>query len=122
MQDYRWNLQTSDFEYESPGRGGCMGMVTLHNANAPELQKFHWFMMALHRHFEEPLADLKVHNPIRIMKQGCRLVAEYIEEFRDFTCPRDWPEDILVIWFKDGLNYDLYTTCLAQGAPNHLHK
>lgn len=32
----------------------------------------------------------------------------------------DWPEDVLVSWFK--LNDNLYHACLACGAPNHLHK
>lgn len=34
-------------------------MVTLHNANAPELQNFNCFMAVLRWRFEDPVADWK---------------------------------------------------------------
>lgn len=77
-------------------------MVTLHNANTPELWNFDHFMMALQCRFEKPLDDIKAHDHIRVMKQGRWLVVEYTEEFRDLACCVDWPDDILVSWFKDG--------------------
>lgn len=56
-----------------------------------------------------------------VVKQGHQLVAEYTKEFRDLTYCMDWPENILVSWFKDGLNDDFYHVCLARGALDHLH-
>lgn len=90
-------------------------MVTLHNADATELRNFNYFMMALCRCFEDPLADCKAHNHIKNHE------AEPLTCGQDLACHIDWPEDILVSWFKDGLNNDLYNACLAQGAPNRLH-
>lgn len=46
-------------------------MVTLHNANAPELRNFNIFMMALRQRFEDLLADCRGRNHIKIMQQGC---------------------------------------------------
>ncbi|KAG8147178.1 hypothetical protein E2320_022811, partial [Naja naja] len=47
---------------------------------------------------------------------------EYTEEFHNLASRVDWQEDILVYWFKDGLNNNLYMACLACGAPNLLHE
>ncbi|XP_060541565.1 zinc finger protein 213-like [Pantherophis guttatus] len=97
-------------------------MVTLHNANAPELWNFDHFMTALRRRFEDPLADRKARDRIKVVRQGRRPVAEYTEEFWDLACRVHWPEDILVSCFKDGLSDDLYNACVARGAPNDLHE
>lgn len=51
------------------------------------------------------------------MRWGRRLAAKYTEEFWDLACCLNWPEDILVSSFKDGLNDDLYTACIARPLP-----
>lgn len=71
-------------------------MVTLHNVDAIELQNFNHFMMTLHRCFKDPLADRKARNHIKNHE------AEPLTCGRDLACRVDWPEDILVSWFKDG--------------------
>lgn len=96
-------------------------MVTLHNANAPELRNFNRFMTALRQRFEDPLADRKARDRIKNAQQGRRRVAEYTEEFRNLAYRLDWPECVLVTYFKDGLNDDLYTACVARGDPARLH-
>lgn len=45
-------------------------MVTLHNADAPELQNFNHFMAALRQRFEDPLADQKARDSIKMVRQG----------------------------------------------------
>lgn len=54
-------------------------MVTLHNANALELRNFDCFMTMLHHQFEDSLADQKARDHIKTVRQGCRAIAEYIE-------------------------------------------
>lgn len=71
-------------------------MVTLHNANAPELRMFNHFMTALRRHFKDPLVDQKARVYIKTVRQGCHLVAEFTKEFWDLVCHLNWPEDILM--------------------------
>lgn len=94
-------------------------MVTLHNASASELNNFNWFMTALRQWLEDSLGDWKARDHIKTMQQGCRAVTEYTEEFRDLVCCLNRPEDILMSCFKDGLNDDLYTTCITRRASAH---
>lgn len=50
------------------------------------------------------------------------MVVEYTKELHDLVCQlNDWPKDILISCFKDGLNNDLYNTCISWGAPAILH-
>lgn len=51
-------------------------MVTVHNANAPELRNFNQFITVLCQWFEDPLADCKARDCIKTVCQGCRVVAE----------------------------------------------
>lgn len=79
-------------------------MVTLYNDDALELRNFNQFMVVLRKSFEDPLADCKARD-----RRG---VAKYTQEFCDLVCRlTDWPQDILVRCFKDGL----------KGAPSTLH-
>lgn len=55
------------------------------------------------------------------MRQGRWQVAAYTKQFRDLACHLGWLEDILVSCFKNGVNYDLYTTCIVERAPICLH-
>lgn len=77
-------------------RVAAKGMVILHNANAPKLRNFSRFMTALRCRFEDHLANCKAQDHIKMLKQGCHLVAEYTKEFWDLACHLDWAEDILV--------------------------
>lgn len=61
-------------------------MVTLHNTDAPEFWNFNRFMTALGCHFEHSLADRKARDRIKMVRQECRSVAKYTEEFRDLAC------------------------------------
>lgn len=45
-------------------------MVTLHNTNATELWNFNHFMATLRWRFEEPLAEQKARDYIKMVKQG----------------------------------------------------
>ncbi|KAM3851033.1 uncharacterized protein M6D78_016043 [Vipera latastei] len=76
--------------------------------------------MFIQRRFEDPLADRKARERIKTVRQGRRTVAEYTQEFRAIASKLNWPEDILLSHFKDGLNYDLYDACLPRGDPYHL--
>lgn len=96
-------------------------MVTFHNAKNPELQNFKLFMTALRWRFEDPLADWKARDSIKMVRQGCFPEAEYTEEFQDLACCLNWLKDIQVSCFKDGLNNDVYHACIIRGALAHLH-
>ncbi|XP_013929468.1 PREDICTED: neuralized-like protein 4 [Thamnophis sirtalis] len=61
--------------------GAARWMVTLQDADAPELQDFDWFMIALRQWFKDSLADRKARDHIKVVKQGHQPVAEYTEEF-----------------------------------------
>lgn len=63
----------------------------------------------------------KARDCIRNMRQGRRLVGEYMEEFHNLVCCVDCLEEILVSWFKDRLNNDLYNAFVTQEVPAHLH-
>lgn len=65
-------------------------IVTLHNADAPELWNFNCFMTALWHRFEDPHPDQKARDRIKTIKQGRQLVAEYTKEFSDLVCHMDW--------------------------------
>lgn len=52
-------------------------MVSLHNNEAPEIQSFDRFMMALCKQFKDPLAQRKVRTCIKTINQGHRRVAVY---------------------------------------------
>lgn len=52
------------------------------------------------------------------MHQDRQLVAEYTEEFWDLDSRLNWPEEILIGLFKDGLNNNLYKACITQGAQH----
>lgn len=93
-------------------------MVTLHKANEKELRNFYCFMTGLHQRFEDPLAERKVRDCIKTMCQGCRVVAEYTEEFHELACRL---EDILISCFKDGLNDNLYNAYVLRGGPAMHH-
>lgn len=90
-------------------------MITLHNANAPELRNLNCFMTVLRWQFKDLVADQKARGCIRTIRQERRLAAEYTKEFWDLACCLDWPEDILVSCFEDGLNDNLYTACVMWG-------
>lgn len=63
---------------------------------------------------EDPLAQ-KVHTCIKTINQGRRAVAAYNQELHKLACwLANWPEDILIQCFQDGLN----DTCISWGAPH----
>lgn len=92
-------------------------MVTLHNANTPELRNFNRFMTVLCHRFEGPLVGRKVRECKKTIWQCHTVMAEYIEDFYNLAYRLNWPEDILISCFKDGLNNDLYNACVAFKGP-----
>lgn len=103
-----------EYGHEIPTEGAtARWMVTLHNANSLEFRNFNQFMTA--PRFEDPLADYKARDRIKTVWQGCQLVTDYTKEFPDLACLLDWPEDILMSYFKDELNNDFYNACIARG-------
>lgn len=56
-------------------------VVDLHDSDAPELLNFNQFMASLWYWFEDPLADWKAREQIKMMKQSKRPVVEYTQEF-----------------------------------------
>lgn len=52
-------------------------MVSLHDIDTPKLWNYNHFMVALHKHFEDPLAQTQ----LKIITQGRWLVAAYTQEF-----------------------------------------
>lgn len=74
-------------------------------------------MAALCKRFEEPLADWKARDCIKTISYGCRVVAEYTQEFCDLTWRlNDWPSYSAAL--KDWLSDETYN---FQGYPSTLH-
>lgn len=74
MQEYMRDLPTKGararvITLTLEGAAACW-MVTLHNADGPELQNFNQLMTALRQRFEDPLANEKARDHIKTMKQG----------------------------------------------------
>lgn len=109
MQEYSHNNPTEETKGVNAGtrRGHSpMDGEPPHNANSPQLRNFNCFMTALRWQFEDQLANWKARHCIKTVQQGCRMVAEYTEEFHGVPlalqgrlwpafmtgacCPRKW--------------------------------
>uniref|UniRef100_A0A8C6XGC2 Retrotransposon gag domain-containing protein n=1 Tax=Naja naja TaxID=35670 RepID=A0A8C6XGC2_NAJNA len=96
-------------------------MVTLHNDNDPLLMNYDLFTTALWARFEDPLAERKARIRMKTINQGRRSVAEYTQEFRELAYHiRGWSQGVLIEAYKDGLNEDMYQSCVARRDPNEL--
>lgn len=96
-------------------------IVTLHNDDVPELWRFDHFMGALQKHFQDLLADCKARTRIRTINQGHHSIAAYTHEFCNLACRlTDWPQNMLIECFQDGLNDDVYNTCISRGTLTHM--
>ncbi|KAK9410964.1 hypothetical protein NXF25_002139 [Crotalus adamanteus] len=50
-------------------------------------------------------------------------VAKYTQEFHELACQlATWPEKILNECFKDGLNDEVYHTCISRGPSRYLQQ
>lgn len=118
MQEYRSEIRTEGAKVRcitlALEGAAARWMATLHSVNTPELRNFDNFMTVLHHQFEDPPADQKARGHIKIIREGCRAVAEYTNEFRGLACYLD-------CCFKDELNDDLYNACVARRTPSTLH-
>lgn len=72
-------------------------------------------MAALLQWFEVPLAEHKAQTQMETITQDRGSVAVNTQEFQELVCQlATWPEDQgLIHCFKDGLNNDVYHTCIS---------
>lgn len=86
-----------------------------------ELHQFDRFMAALRKQFEDPFANQEVQIRIKTFRQGKRPVTAYIKEFRSLASKlEDWPKDMLIKCFQEGLTNELFYTCPSRGMPRTL--
>lgn len=72
------------------------------------------FMMALRQWFKDPLADQRARTRIRTIKQRRHFIAAYIQEFQGLASQLiDWPQEMLIEYFREALNCEVFYTCLS---------
>lgn len=92
--------------------------MALHNEEAPELGDPNTFLRMLRARFRDDTQVRQAEFEIHTIKQGSRPVIEYIHEFWRLAGKlRHWLERLLVYYFQDGLNRELYHMCLPQEIP-----
>lgn len=89
-------------------------VMRLHNDDTEELHHFDPCMMAIRQWLENPLPDLRARIRIRTIRQGRHSITAYIQEFQGMPrCLLDWPQVILIDYFREGLNCKVFYTCLS---------
>lgn len=93
----------------------------LHDEGTFELGDPGAFLGELRAHFGDNMQAQQVEFEIQAIRQGSQPVMEYIQEFSRLVGKlRHWLEQLLVHYFRDSLNTELYYTCLPQGLPDWL--
>uniref|UniRef100_A0ACB8FT61 Uncharacterized protein n=1 Tax=Sphaerodactylus townsendi TaxID=933632 RepID=A0ACB8FT61_9SAUR len=82
--------------------------VGLYEGWMPELMAFPRFMSALCRRFEGPFQEERAKRKLQNLRQGMRLVADFTSEFCQLAGQiRDWPEPVLVHFYKEALDPEI---------------
>lgn len=69
-------------------------------------------MMAIRQWLEDPLADLRARTESGPSGKGD--ITAYIQEFQGLPrCLLDWPQVMLIEYFREGLNCKVFYTCLS---------
>lgn len=97
-------------------------MTTLHDERALELVDLDMFLCKLRARFDDPTQTQQMESEVRNVKQGSRSIAEYIRKFRKIMERlRNWPEQLLTQYFREGINHDLFHFCLVRGILDQLN-
>ncbi|KAL8220374.1 UNVERIFIED_CONTAM: hypothetical protein K2H54_044509 [Gekko kuhli] len=92
--------------------------VNFHNSRGPEVLEVETFMWALKAQYEDPLKSEKAQNHLRTLKQGKRIVHEYIEELQRYaTKVHGWPDGILAEQYRVGLHPEIHEMILRSIHP-----
>lgn len=92
--------------------------MVLHDEDAEELHNFNELMIAMRQQFEDPLADQRVKQRIRTIKQGRQSIIAYIKQFWGLASKLlGWFQEILLEYFQQGLNQEVLYIYLSQGHP-----
>lgn len=124
MEHYRGMYQDDAAQVHAVAshlEGSALGwLVSLHDEPL-ELDDLDTFMQGLWEQFEEPMAAHQVKACIHTLKQGKYPVTKYIQDFCSLASYlRDWSECMLVSYFQEGLNKELYQNCLPRGVLRNL--
>lgn len=98
-------------------------VADLYSDNARELGDVSLLLDALQSRFEDVTWIQRAEGELISLKQGPRQVLDYIREFRRLADKlRHWPEQVLVLRFKAGLNRGLRKVCEYRGLPPQLNE
>lgn len=99
--------------------GEAVEWVTqLHDEDVPELGNINTFLKELRAMFKDDSQALQAKAEIHEIKQRGQPTKEYIQEFRRVAGKlRQWPEKLLLHFFKEGLDCELLHVCIYRGVP-----
>uniref|UniRef100_A0ACB8F0H3 Uncharacterized protein n=1 Tax=Sphaerodactylus townsendi TaxID=933632 RepID=A0ACB8F0H3_9SAUR len=117
-----WSHHERVFEIGTQLRGEAANwLIGLVEEDAPEIHDLEWFLVALRRRFEEPLAEEKARMALQRLRQGDCVVSDFVAEFcRLASRLRGWPEMVLVQLLKDALYPKILQWSLVLGDPGTL--
>lgn len=94
----------------------------LHNKDVPELGNIDTFLQELRTRFKDDPETLQAEVEICMHKKRGRPAKEYVREFRRVAGKlQQWPECLLIYYFKEGLDRELFHACIYRGVPDWIH-
>lgn len=97
-------------------------MTQLHDEDAPDLGDSDIFLQELRARFKDESQTQQAEAEIQEIKQKSHPAKEYIREFRRLDGKlQHWPERLLVYFFKEVVDPELFPTCVCRGVPERIH-
>uniref|UniRef100_A0ACB8FTC5 Uncharacterized protein n=1 Tax=Sphaerodactylus townsendi TaxID=933632 RepID=A0ACB8FTC5_9SAUR len=83
-----------------------------------ELSSFPRFMSALRQRFEDPFQEERMKQKPQNLQQGTRSVVDFTSEFCQLAGQiRDWPEQVLIHFYKEALDPEIVQWGMMGGGP-----
>lgn len=95
--------------------------VDLYQCDAPELHSNNLFFRALRARFGDPHLKENARTDLKQLRQGSMTVREYSAVFRSLAAKLpDWPESLLVDYYRAGLNLEIMRKAIEHADPQTL--
>lgn len=114
---HRW-MQWNFFAERSEGQA-AEWYAELYATDAPELRSISRFFGALCTRFGDPHLVENARTDLKQLRQGSMSVREYSATFCSLASKLpDWPESLLVDYFREGLNLDILGKTRTRQSSN----